>query len=1181
MNFQFLRKKVFALFGIGSLSITLALGQVTLPHYEAFDYPVGSALQTQTGWAAANSGDDLLIASGNLSIPGLQAPTGNKLTFGGDGIDALKAITSQNSGTIYMSFILKVNDVSAATSADGGYFIGFANNNTTFGGTVWLKKDNANFTIGVAPRTTVSTIAYSPTLYQVNSEIFIVVAYKFNASSANDEAMLWINPASGSFGSGTAPAPLLSVTNTGGTDLSSIGYFFVRQKSTTETPIVEMDEIRVALSWAEVTPAGAADTQAPVVVSLLPANGATRVAVNTSLSVTFDENIAKGTGSVVIKKKSDNSPVATIDVTSNAVAVSSKTATITLPANLVQGTEYFVNIDAGAFKDLSDNSFGGITDNTTWRFTTISATDPTITLTAPNGGETFYAGEQVTFTWTSTNFETNENVRIEGYVSNSQNTDYNWIDLIASTTNDGSETYTIPASASYGTGYKIRISGVSNGASDESDAVFTVIANASNIQALRAMPVGWKAKFTGKATITYARTVTGTSNYSQKYIQDETAAILIHDGTTPPGFITDTYTVGEGITNIEGTITVYNSILELVPYKTTGQKITDNPAIVPQARTLSSLTPADQSKLMKFEGVTFTSASGNFAAATNYNISDASGTGVFRTLFGEADYIGQAIPTTSKNIIGIIGQNNTNMQITARSLNDFTEPTDTQVPTVSFNPVQGATDVLRSISPTITFSEAIRNIDDSEITNTNVASLITLKQTDANGTNVAFAATIDDTKKVITVDPTTDLAGSQVYYLAVAPVEDAAGNATTMQSVTFATISATTPTITLTSPNGDEKYYAGQQVTFTWTTTNFDAAENVKIDAYIRKSTGWEWENQIASTANDGTETFTIPAGAKYGTQYKIRLSGVSNGASDESDNPFTVVAVVSNIAGFKALSVNDVAKVNGEVIISFIRTANRNQKYVQDANAGILIDDNDGIITTSYSENDGITGLEGKLVMYGTYTYELVPTSDPGPKTSSNNTITPIVQTLAQFKANHLQYQSMLVRVEGVTIKEADGTAKFAASSSSSNYTMQQGTEESVIRQAWKTGETDLIDAVIPTGTLNIVGIVGQFTSNSTTTPQLQPRRLSDISSATGVPDPTQSELRVYPNPFSDEILVQGIGAVKRVLISNLIGQVQLHIDATSLTERINTTSLPRGVYLIVFEKKDGTKHTIKLFKQ
>ena len=41
--------------------------QVSLPHLDVFDYTVSQALQTQTGWTAVNSGDDILISAGNLS----------------------------------------------------------------------------------------------------------------------------------------------------------------------------------------------------------------------------------------------------------------------------------------------------------------------------------------------------------------------------------------------------------------------------------------------------------------------------------------------------------------------------------------------------------------------------------------------------------------------------------------------------------------------------------------------------------------------------------------------------------------------------------------------------------------------------------------------------------------------------------------------------------------------------------------------------------------------------------------------------------------------------------------------------------------------------------------------------------------------------------------------------------
>ena len=87
---------------------------------------------------------------------------------------------------------------------------------------------------------------------------------------------------------------------------------------------------------------------------------------------------------------------------------------------------------------------------------------------------------------------------------------------------------------------------------------------------------------------------------------------------------------------------------------------------------------------------------------------------------------------------------------------------------------------------TFTFSEAIRNLDDSEITNSNVGSLITLKNTDANGSDIAFSATINPAKKVITIDPTSNLSSHQIIYAAIgATVEDDADNAVPASSKSF------------------------------------------------------------------------------------------------------------------------------------------------------------------------------------------------------------------------------------------------------------------------------------------------------------------------------------------------------------------------------------------------------------
>ena len=87
---------------------------------------------------------------------------------------------------------------------------------------------------------------------------------------------------------------------------------------------------------------------------------------------------------------------------------------------------------------------------------------------------------------------------------------------------------------------------------------------------------------------------------------------------------------------------------------------------------------------------------------------------------------------------------------------------------------------------TFTFSEAIRNLDDSEITNSNVGSLITLKNTDVNGSDIAFSATINPAKKVITIDPTSNFSSHQIVYAAIgASVEDDADNAVPASSKYF------------------------------------------------------------------------------------------------------------------------------------------------------------------------------------------------------------------------------------------------------------------------------------------------------------------------------------------------------------------------------------------------------------
>ena len=121
------------------------------------------------------------------------------------------------------------------------------------------------------------------------------------------------------------------------------------------------------------TGSGGADVTPPTVSTLTPLDNATNVNTNTNLQVVFNEPIIKGTGNILVKKVSDNTTVQTIDVNTGAVVIApGTTATITI-SPLLNATDYYIEVTAGAFTDIALNDFAGISGNTTWNFTTLPA----------------------------------------------------------------------------------------------------------------------------------------------------------------------------------------------------------------------------------------------------------------------------------------------------------------------------------------------------------------------------------------------------------------------------------------------------------------------------------------------------------------------------------------------------------------------------------------------------------------------------------------------------------------------------------------------------------------------------------------------------------------------------------------------------------------------------------------
>ena len=158
-----------------------------------------------------------------------------------------------------------------------------------------------------------------------------------------------------------------------------------------------IDGTHTSVGFDNVRLDAAVDTTPPAIATLNPASGASGVAGYANLAVTFDEAIASGTGAITIRKSADDSVVETFDVaTSPRVAVSGATLIID-PTGVLPGlTGCYVQIDATAIKDRSNNHFAGIADTTTWRFTTAApdTTAPALaTFDSPPSGSTGVAGD--------------------------------------------------------------------------------------------------------------------------------------------------------------------------------------------------------------------------------------------------------------------------------------------------------------------------------------------------------------------------------------------------------------------------------------------------------------------------------------------------------------------------------------------------------------------------------------------------------------------------------------------------------------------------------------------------------------------------------------------------------------------------------------------------------------------
>lgn len=213
----------------------------TLPYAENFNYTAGNVLGNEQRWSIANSGDNILVAAGNLNYTGLIS-SGNSVTFDGGGAEAHTPFTATTSGTLYASFLMNVTSNTAMTEGGEGYFAVLTNGVFNgFEARIFIKKTGTTYQLGLTSAAT--TTNYTSGFFNVGDVVYVVMGYDFTTNTLK----AWFNPTVATFTAATTP----DLTETPAAPITTLGGFLLRQDGTNTTPFTTIDELRIATTVSD------------------------------------------------------------------------------------------------------------------------------------------------------------------------------------------------------------------------------------------------------------------------------------------------------------------------------------------------------------------------------------------------------------------------------------------------------------------------------------------------------------------------------------------------------------------------------------------------------------------------------------------------------------------------------------------------------------------------------------------------------------------------------------------------------------------------------------------------------------------------------------------------------------------------------------------------------------------
>ena len=247
------------------LSLLLACSShATLFFTDQFNYTAGANLGSTTGgggavWSAA-SGD---VSQIKVTTASAQTAPGGYAPAAGLGVAVTPTGTRKQTGVafngatgvpvadgnvVYASFLLNVQALPASGNIRVAYLHSVAASSAGIEVVV-----SSTGQVGIQKKGSGTTFVSGTPVASLNTTHLVVMRYQFQ--TGNDEVAVWVDPASSNYGVNPAPATgAFAATTGGGSDMSAaLLYFFIDAPAVTG-PVFWLDEVRIATTWAEVTP---------------------------------------------------------------------------------------------------------------------------------------------------------------------------------------------------------------------------------------------------------------------------------------------------------------------------------------------------------------------------------------------------------------------------------------------------------------------------------------------------------------------------------------------------------------------------------------------------------------------------------------------------------------------------------------------------------------------------------------------------------------------------------------------------------------------------------------------------------------------------------------------------------------------------------------------------------------